>query len=200
MALSVALLREDHDVEAINYFTSRVLPYPPDQSAVNRQNLYLQVLSSRPKVRIVEGLYARRKTLLPFAAQPCKSCERVPSHMAKVFKFEEKRTDVALASAMIADSSKDRMDCVVLISGDSDFVPAVETVRREFGKTVLVFDPSDVHSEHLKIAASFYKNIPRDLPARCQLPESIPVGTHGRFIHRPAAWGEQEQECPCATS
>jgi len=37
-------------------------------------------------------------------------------------------------------------------------------------------------------AASYYKNIPRDLPARCQLPDAIPVGTHGNFIRRPAAW------------
>ena len=27
-----------------------------------------------------------------------------------------------------------------------------------------------------------------DLPTKCQLPDVIPVGTHGRTIHRPAAW------------
>ena len=27
-----------------------------------------------------------------------------------------------------------------------------------------------------------------DLPASCQLPDAIPVGTHGNFIRRPAAW------------
>ena len=43
-------------------------------------------------------------------------------------------------------------------------------------------------STNLKRAASYYKNIPRDLPAKCQLPDSIPVGTHGNFIRRPAAW------------
>jgi len=188
MAFSKALLREDHEIVEVKYFTSRVLPYPPDESAVNRQNIYLRALNTQPRLRITEGLYCRRKTLLPFAAQPCKSCEQVPTHMARVFKFEEKRTDVALASAMISDAAKDRADCLVLVSGDSDFIPAVEAVRREFGKQVLVFDPSEVHSEHLKIASNYYKNIPRDLPGRCQLPDAIPVGTHGNFIRRPPAW------------
>ena len=57
-----------------------------------------------------------------------------------------------------------------------------------FRKTVLVFNPSEIHSAQLDTSASYYKHIPRDLPARCQLPETIPVGTHGRTIHRPPAW------------
>ncbi len=31
-------------------------------------------------------------------------------------------------------------------------------------------------------------DIPRDLPLCCQLPDIIPVGTHGNTIHRPSAW------------
>ena len=52
----------------------------------------------------------------------------------------------------------------------------------------LVFNPHPGLSQHLKRAASYYKNIPRDLPARCQLPEAIPVGTHGNVIRCPEAW------------
>ena len=38
-------------------------------------------------------------------------------------------------------------------------------------------------------AASYYQNIPRDLPAKCQLPDAIPYGRRGdRFLHRPDAW------------
>ena len=38
-------------------------------------------------------------------------------------------------------------------------------------------------------AAIERQNIPRDLPARCQLPDVIPYGKHGdRFIRRPNAW------------
>ena len=36
--------------------------------------------------------------------------------------------------------------------------------------------------------ATYYAHIPRDLPAKCQLTGIIPIGTHGRTLHRPAAW------------
>ena len=62
-------------------------------------------------------------------------------------------------------------------------------LRREFGKSVLVFNPHVAVSEHLKRAATYYAHIPRDLPARCQLPETIPYGKRkDRFIHCPPAW------------
>ena len=32
--------------------------------------------------------------------------------------------------------------------------------------------------------ATIYRDIPRDLPLRCQLPDVIPVGTRGNTIHR----------------
>ena len=63
----------------------------------------------------------------------------VRSGLIRVMKFEEKRTDVNLATSM---------------------------------------------ANH----ASYYRDTPRDLPAKCQLPDAIPVGTHGNFIRRPEAW------------
>ena len=79
-------------------------------------------------------------------------------------------------------------DCFVLVTGDSDQAGTVYALRHEFGKSVLVFNPHVAVSEHLKRAATYYAHIPRDLPAKCQLPDVIPIGTHGRTIHRPAAW------------
>ena len=38
--------------------------------------------------------------------------------------------------------------------------------------------------------ATIYKDIPRDLLLRCQLPDIIPVGTHGNTIHRSSAWAK----------
>ena len=49
----------------------------------------------------------------------------------------QKATDVAIASRMVADASNDHYDVAVLISGDGDFVPAVEMVQ-DHGKRVEV--------------------------------------------------------------
>ena len=45
------------------------------------------------------------------------------------------------------------------------------------------------HRPHFRTFASYYRDIPRNLPAECQLPDTIPYGKRGdRFIHCPDAW------------
>ena len=51
----------------------------------------------------------------------------------------------------------------------------------------MYFYPDSAISKHLNSVASYYAHIPRDLPARCQLPEVVPL-PNGRTIHRPPAW------------
>ena len=103
-------------------------------------------------------------------------------------KLEEKRTDVNIASAMLLDAFNNRADVFVLVSGDTDFIAPVNIIRKDFKKTVIVFNPRDSKS-WLRDYASYYRDIPQDFPAKCQLPDIIPYGKHGdRFIHRPDAW------------
>ena len=107
--------------------------------------------------------------------------------MLRVVKLEEKQSDVNIASAMILDAARDEADSFVLVSGDTDFITPVRIVRKEFGKNVIVLNPHRRRSD-LEQHASYYRDIPRDLPARCQLPDEVPVGTHGNVIRRPEAW------------
>lgn len=184
-----ALLRPDHEIVAIRYFTARIRPYPNDVAAVERQKIYLQALSATGKVQVVEGFYNKSKVWLPAADSAMRSSSFAREGMVRVVKFEEKRSDVNLAVAMMLDAFRNEADSFVVVTGDSDQVGAIESVRHDFGKSVLVFNPHVTISNRLKQAASYYKNIPRDLPARCQLPDTIPCGPRGdRFIHRPPAW------------
>ena len=125
---------------------------------------------------------------MPAYLQTCKECQQAKGGVLRVVKLEEKRSDVNMAVAMMLDAAKTETDCFVLITGDSDQVGTIEAIRYDYGKTVLVFNPHVGMSDHLKRAASYYKNIPRDLPSHFQLPDSIPVGKKGNFITRPAAW------------
>jgi len=43
--------------------------------------------------------------------------------------YEEKETDVNIASRMILDAATDQADSVYLLTGDSDQIPAIKTVR-----------------------------------------------------------------------
>ena len=187
-ALASAMFKEKHEILSIKYFTARARTYPHDTAAEERQKIYLQALAAFGGVEIIEGFYSKKKAWLPHVNGKCKACEESHAGMAHVVKLEEKRSDVNLAVAVLVDAMRSDADCFVLITGDADQSGTVYALRREFGKTVLVFNPHIAISEHLKRAATYYKHIPRDLPAKCQLPEVIPVGTHGRTIHRPAAW------------
>jgi uncharacterized LabA/DUF88 family protein len=106
--------------------------------------------------------------------------------LLRVVKLEEKRSDVNIATSMLMDAFTGRAESFVLVSGDTDFIGPVTIVRKVFKKNVIVLNPHTRHSD-LERFASYYKDIPRDLPARCQLPEVVPL-PNGRSIHRPPAW------------
>ena len=56
----------------------------------------------------------------------CRECKK------KYQTHEEKRTDVNIAIHLLTNAYKDNYDKAVLISGDSDIIPAVEAVKQAF--------------------------------------------------------------------
>ena len=187
LALTRALIRSDHAIGAVKFYTARVRTYPYDAEAVERQRIYLRALSEIKGLKIVEGYYNKNKVWMPAVSGACRTCKETADGRVHIVKLEEKRTDVNIATDMLYDAFTDSIDAVALISGDSDFIAPLDLIRKKFGKQVLVFDPHQRFSD-ICYHASYYAHIQRDLPAKCQLPEVIPVGTHGRTIHRPAAW------------
>ena len=187
LALARALIRSDHTLGTVKFYTARVRTYPFDAEAVERQRIYLRALSEIKGLEIIEGYYNRNKVWMPAVNNVCRNCKETSDGKVRIVKLEEKRTDVNIATDMLYDAFTNGIDAVALISGDSDFIAPLELIRRKFGKQVLVFDPHERFSD-ICYHASYYAHIPRDLPAKCQLPEIIPIGTHGRTIHRPAAW------------
>lgn len=188
-AFARALLLPDIELVGVKYFTAPIRTYPYDLAASDRQKIYLQAIAANGNVEIIHGFYLKNKALAPFASPQCASCNVTQDGFVPIVKLEEKRSDVNLAVSLVSDAALGKADCFAVITGDSDQVGAIEAVRRLFGKQAVVFNPHPAESRHLKIAASYYKNISRDLPSQCQLPDTIPYGKHGnRFIHRPAAW------------
>ena len=183
------LLSSDHEVVAVKYFTSCTLTYPHDNAAVERQNIYLQAIRSLADVKVISGFFKKNKVLMPVYEEACKTCNVPQNGFVRVMRLEEKRSDVNLAVEMMVDAAQSDVECLVVVTGDADQVGTIAAVRWRFKKTVIVFNPQKSMSDHLKKAASYYKNIPRDLPAQCQLPSVITYGTRqDRFIRRPSAW------------
>ena len=171
-------LRPHDDLCCIHYFTAEVTgPTLPNQKT------YLRALESLPLVNVVLGNYKAKRVT-------CTVPECVHSGTRRFNTVEEKRTDVNIAVQMMEDAYENRCDQFVLISGDSDLVPAVNRVRN-LGKKVLVYiparDPTRGAAVELRAAADSAKILPLELLRHSQFPASLPDGAGG-ILTKPATW------------
>ena len=130
---SVAAKMKLLDDCAIKYFTAKILESAAKGSdSVSSQSHYHNALSKKydGRVEFIWGRYASYKAmqaLIPEGdtkRQP-KDCEKV-----QVWKIEEKRSDVSIALHMYDDAINDEVDQVVLVTNDTDFVPAFEMLEK----------------------------------------------------------------------
>lgn len=66
----------------------------------------------------------------------CPSCKREIS-IDSVYKASEKGVDVKIALGILVDALNDEYDSAFLISGDSDFIPAIDFVQSKLNKKVI---------------------------------------------------------------
>lgn len=106
--------------------------------------------------------------------------------------MEEKRTDVNIAIFMLDDAYRDLCDQLIVFSGDSDLVPAVNMVKLRFpAKRTIVYVPSQHPvrgaAVELRTSAHLHKTLPLQLLKKAQFPEQVPDGAGGA-LRRPASW------------
>lgn len=120
MALSRTLASAG-SVERVVFYTA-LTPWAPDKRA--RHKNYLMALE-HTGVEIVESIFLR----------PKKWCEREQKYCKN---YEEKQTDVAIATDILTDCFEDRVDKVMLVTADSDQIPLVSRVRKLFPEKIVV--------------------------------------------------------------
>lgn len=174
------LLRPNDDLRIIRYFSALV----EGPTKVN-QEIYLRALSTTPLVDIILGKF-KRKTLKCGVA----ACNTAGPRLYDT--REEKRTDVNIAIFMLDDAYRDLCDQIIIFSGDSDLVPAVQMVRLRFPqKRIVVYVPSQNPMRgaavELRTSAHAHKTLPLQILSKAQFPNQIPDGAGG-FLSRPATW------------
>ena len=103
------------------------------------------------------------------------------------YVWQEKTSDVALASRLIMDAVRDAADVLVLISNDSDFVPAVQTVKQMSEAQVGIISPDLAVAKELARVSDFSRRFDKGLLAVSQLPNPV-ITPAGRSIHKPPRW------------
>jgi uncharacterized LabA/DUF88 family protein len=103
-------------------------------------------------------------------------------------RAEEKETDVAIATKMMELLHGNAADAVVLVSGDTDLLPAIRTARRLFPAVrVAVCFPFRRQNVDLKQAVSHSFKVRKEQYAKHQFPDPV-VLPNGRTIDKPALW------------
>ncbi|NJK72038.1 MAG: NYN domain-containing protein [Synechococcaceae cyanobacterium SM2_3_60] len=174
------LLRQDDDLQKIWYFTAKV-----SGPQLVRQETYFDALATSPLIEMVFGLY-KLKNLR------CKvrTCSYQGNKSYKV--PEEKGTDVNIALQMLDDANQGACNRMILVSGDSDLVPAVKLVKKrhpEIQVTVYIpaSDPRRGAATELRSVADKDKTLPMALLPKAQFPQSL-TGASGKNILKPDGW------------
>ncbi len=135
--LAKNILKPHQEIVGIKYFTSRVSNNPEKQK---RQTIYLEALQTEG-VEIYYGQY-QSDTI---------ECNRCGNRWTK---YNEKMTDVNIATQIILDAYQDKYDTAMLISGDSDLVPPIRAVHRTYpNKRVFVAFPPKRHNNSVSLEA-----------------------------------------------
>ncbi|HEX9937239.1 MAG TPA: NYN domain-containing protein [Longimicrobium sp.] len=112
----------------------------------------------------------------------------IPRWGVVVRRTEEKETDVAIASKMFELLHTSVADAIVLVSGDTDLLPAIRMAKSLFpGAEVAVIFPFKRHNAELKRVVRRSFKVRREQYARHQLPDPI-VLPNGHQIRKPQTW------------
>lgn len=113
---------------------------------------------------------------------PCPSCNQA------IKRYEEKETDVAIATKLLELFFLDQCDTAVLITGDTDIVPAVKTAQRLFPHKLIAFLlPYKRHNRELAKLATMHFELKKETYTRHQFPDPF-ITPKGEKLLKPTGW------------
>ena len=136
-----------HKVIAIKYFTARVQSTLKDPAKDSRQDIYLRAIQTLQKVKIVYGKFKKRDikaTLSIKNPEKLKQIQRIIGRSVFQFsKYEEKETDVNIATHVMYDCCKENISSIALLSNDTDLKLPLWFARKKLKKRVIVITPPE---------------------------------------------------------
>jgi len=139
-----------------------------------RHKDYARALMTRG-VTIILGKFKTRDKF-------CKLCHR------KFIGHEEKQTDVNIAVNLLVWAREDRFDEIVLCTADSDLLPAIKALKKDYPhKTLTLLFPINRRSYELESFADKIMHVKEMHLRASQFPDEIKL-PDGSIIHRPSNW------------
>jgi NYN domain len=163
------------ELSGIHYFSALATHMTTrDPGVVNRHCTYVSALESTG-VRVTLSRFKEKSA-------SCPKCH----HAWK--RHEEKETDVAIGVRLIEVLVRGEGDTVVLVTGDTDLIPAIRTAKGLFPKAKIgVAFPFMRHNTDLEKAADYSFKIDQKALQKAQFPDELTLA-NGTVIHRPSGW------------
>lgn len=179
----IELIFPNDDIQEIHYFTAPIHARPGNVRAPQRQQAYWRALRTIPGLTLHEGVFRARQIerplTTPIAGFP---------NFVTVTDYEEKRSDVNLASRLLLDGCQTKFEQAVIVTNDADFVTPLASVRDELGLTICLLNPGTRQRTQKQLAqsVSFVKRLRPSHLRAAQLP---PVLNDAQgAIRKPSEW------------
>ena len=156
-------LRPNQELISVKYFSAR----PTNDSGKNsRQYAFFQANKENPKFQLILGKYLSKDIT-------CFKCGNI------IHTHEEKETDTRIATQIVSDAYNNNCDIAIVVSADSDMIPAIELAKKT-GRRVYLYFPPNHYSSNLAAMANgtpvLLSRFERGIITICQFP------TSGRII------------------
>lgn len=168
-----SFLKPHQDLVAVKYFSA----IQKNVQKADRQDLLFSANKLNTKFQLHLGKFLQKNLI-------CRNCRD------NITQFEEKETDVRIATQMITDVVNNKCDITILVSADSDLIPPIEAIREINPKhKIWVFFPPKRNSFDLINLSDLYKKLERhyDKFSNNMLPEEV-IGINGYAYKRPIHW------------
>lgn len=166
-------MRPNQELVAVKYFSAK--PDDIDQSL--RQNAFFQANRENPKFKLILGKYLKKSIT-------CFRCGNI------IHTHEEKETDVRIATQIVADAYQKNCDISIVVSADSDMIPAIELATEARQKVFVYFPPYQYSNNlasmgmgkpvHMKQYESRFK--------QCMLPDVVHLTQADFGLRIPDKW------------
>lgn len=165
-----SFLRPNQELIAVKYFSAR----PTEVGKRKRQDALFQANKENPKFKLILGKYLKKEI-------ECFKCHNI------IHTYEEKESDVRIATQIVADAYQHNCDLAIIVSGDSDMIPAVELAKEAKVRVFIYFPPNQFSSnlalmssgapvQMQKYESKFKKALlPDDIKLSCGFDLSIPT-------------------------
>lgn len=166
-------MKPNQELVCVKYFSAK----PDNLDKALRQNAFFQANKENTKFQLFLGKYLRKNI-------KCYNCGHI------IQTYEEKESDVRIATQIVNDANNHHCDVAIVVSADSDMIPAIELAMAAGTKVFVYFPPFHRSNSLSGISTSRVINLERyeSRFRQCILPDVVHLKSADFDLAIPDKW------------